>query len=74
METDARNPSTLAIRDLSALAVMIEYAAIEAGLLKNKPLEFILLAALREARRGCPDMLKREGRCETEQPRFQRML
>lgn len=42
MGTDARN--------LSALAVMIEYAAIEAGLMNNKKLEFILLAALNEAR------------------------
>jgi hypothetical protein len=39
-------------RSLSALAVMIEYAAIEAGLLKNRPLEFILRAALKEARRS----------------------
>jgi len=31
---------------------MIEYAAIEAALLKNKPLELALLAALREARRS----------------------
>ena len=44
MRTDSRN--------LSALTIMIEYAAIEAGLLKNKPLETILRAALREARRS----------------------
>jgi len=31
---------------------MIEYAAIEAGLLNNKKLEFILLAALNEARQS----------------------
>jgi hypothetical protein len=37
---------------LSALAVMIEYAAIEASLLENKPLEFILRAALKEAKRS----------------------
>ena len=52
MRTDARNPSALAMRNLSALAVMIEYAAIEAASLKNKPLEFLLLAALKEARRS----------------------
>ena len=39
-------------QSLSALAVMIEYAAIEASLLKNKPLEFILRAALKEAQRS----------------------
>jgi hypothetical protein len=39
-------------QSLSALAVMIEYAAIEASLLKNKPLEFILRAALKEAKRS----------------------
>ena len=44
MRTDTRSPS--------ALAVMIEYAAIEASLLKNKPLEFILRAALKEAKRS----------------------
>jgi|307.fasta_scaffold86338_2 hypothetical protein len=44
MATDKRN--------LSALAIMIEYAAMEAALLKNKPLELILLAALKEARRS----------------------
>ena len=38
------------LRNLSALAVMIEYAAIEAGMLKNKKLEFLLLAALKEAK------------------------
>lgn len=43
------------LRNLSALAIMIEYAAIEAGQLKNKPLEFILLAALKEARRSLAD-------------------
>jgi len=40
------------LRNLSALAIMIEYAAIEAGLLKNKPLESMLRAALKEARRS----------------------
>ena len=39
-------------RNLAALAIMIEYAAIEAALLKNKPLELALLAALKEARRS----------------------
>ena len=38
--------------NLSALTIMIEYAAIEANLLKNKPLEKISLAALKEARRA----------------------
>ncbi len=40
------------LRNMAALAVMIEYAAIEAGLLKNEPLEFILRVALKEARRS----------------------
>jgi hypothetical protein len=40
------------LRSLSALAIMIEYAAIEAGLLKNKPLESMLRAALKEAKRS----------------------
>jgi hypothetical protein len=40
------------LRNLSALTIMIEYAAIEAGLLKNKPLESILRAALKEAKRS----------------------
>ena len=38
--------------NLAALTIMIEYAAIEAGLLKKKPLEKLLLAALKEARRA----------------------
>jgi len=40
---------------------MIEYAAIEANLLKNKPLENILLAALKEARRA----LESKEDCDT---------
>jgi hypothetical protein len=42
---------------------MIEYAAIEASLLKNKPLEFILRAALKEAKRSLETV--EDGHSET---------
>jgi len=48
--------------NLAALTIMIEYAAIEAGLLKNKPLENILLAALKEARRALASEEERQSK------------
>ena len=49
------------LRSLSALTIMIEYAAIEAGLLKNKPLESILRVALKEARRALETETAEDG-------------